>query len=100
MKYILTYFTSTGFYKYWKKTNCILYLTDIKYNSFFFQYLEKSTDKSTDKFQKNYKKLNIGMFFSKCYKRLFFYPRIFPYHIYQPLRSGRIWHKVNFLSEV
>ena len=21
-------------------------------------------------------------------------------HIYQPLRSGRIWHKVNFLSEV
>ena len=19
-----------------------------------------------------------------------------PYHIYQPLRSGRIWHKVNF----
>ena len=22
------------------------------------------------------------------------------YHIYQPLRSGRIWHKVNFLSGV
>ena len=23
-----------------------------------------------------------------------------PYHIYQPLRSGRTWHKVNFLSKV
>ena len=25
-----------------------------------------------------------------------FYP---PYPIYQPLRSGRIWHKVNFKAE-
>ena len=26
--------------------------------------------------------------------------RTYLYHIYQPLRSGRIWHKVNFLSGV
>ena len=25
--------------------------------------------------------------------------RVLGMHIYQPLRSGRIWHKVNFLEE-
>ena len=28
------------------------------------------------------------------------YAFVYVYHIYQPLRSGRIWHKVNFLSGV
>ena len=31
-------------------------------------------------------------------KKIIIYTRIgsIVYHIYQPLRSGRIWHKVNF----
>ena len=42
---------------------------------------------------------NICIFFFFFREQLYITESVI-YHIYQPLRSGRIWHKVNFLSRV
>ena len=36
---------------------------------------------------------------SSMYTHIFIYIIIYIYHIYEPLRSGRIWYKVNILTE-
>ena len=41
---------------------------------------------------------NLWLEFRELHSYLYFFAVV--YNIYQPLRSGRIWHKVNFLSGV